>query len=158
MWSDEESEGWETERMPDISVSTGFSQSSFDSSNRSPRAELSMLSGERSEADSEVRSPAPKRFKWTEEEEKNLSKSPVDRQWSPVLAKTDDGRQVVTVSTSSEASQEIVDIVPSGMRRVRYPDTGRPSIIPDDDVVEQCFREVFSQDEEEETGEDEGER
>ena len=197
MWSEEEEdddcEDWDTEIMPDISVSTdveGGSQASFltdetSSSVRSPRAELSMYTPDKKISNNDQEkddvspgSPAPKRRKlmgWTDEEEK-LEVTPAERSviWSPVLAKIEDGRPTVTVSSSSEESDEAfmkrveeerreeraarsrLDLeVPEGMRQVRFR-SGRTTVIPDNDVVEQVFHEVFNaEDSEDDEGEEE---
>ena len=168
MWSTDESEDVETEVMPDVTVSSeaGWSQSSLGSSVKSPRAELSSHDGcifsafvddvnvRKEEADSSPRSPAAKRMRWTEEEEK-LSNSPLIREWTPVLSKMEDGRQPVTISTSSGSSMETgpdtMRVTRSMMtaegpvweRQVRYPDDGKATFIPDNDVVENVFYELF---------------
>ena len=213
MWSEEEEDvdddDWETEVMPDVSVSTDtnngsqLSQGSIwsqSTTNRSPRAELSMNSpvGDENDDDEneevmndmknaenvneedddehdECRSPAPKRFKmmvqWTSDEEKlalPAASKPTD--WSPVLVKTDDGREVVTIGSSSseEVVGEVADLeeemrkasmdceVPEGMRLVSY-NTGEIAAIPDNDVVEEVFHELFNGEDGLEKEEDQGE-
>ena len=176
------------------------SLTSRSTADRSPRAELSMNTPERDEEDEgvsddqdqgddekndedddsdECRSPAPKRFKmtqWTSEEEKlAIPAASRSADWSPVLAKTDDGRQVVTISSSSEEGLREVDnkvdalevemrrasmevSVPEGMRIVSY-NTGEITTIPDNDIVEEVFQELFNGgdgcDEEKDQGEEE---
>ena len=158
MWSEDESEDWETEVMPDVSVSeSDVTQGSVISSIKSPRAELSYQGGDSSrDTDPDLRSPAAKKMRWSEKEEQVLTRSPIVREWTPDLAKVDDGRQVITISTSSGSSGDEVkeEKVPVGKRRVKYPGTNRTELIPDNDICEDVFNTVFSECVQGETGEE----
>ena len=158
MWSEDESEGWETEVMPDVSVSeSDLTQGSVQSSVKSPRAELSYQGGDTSrDTDPDLRSPAAKRMRWSGQEEQLLSRSPLVREWTPELTKVDDGRQIVTISTSSGSSGDDnkEEEIPVGKRRVRYPGTNRTELIPDNDICEDVFNTVFGECIQGEPGED----
>ena len=159
MWSEDESEGWETEKMPDVSVSeSDVTQGSVVSSIKSPRAELSYQGGDSSrDTDPDLRSPAAKRMRWSGREEHQLSRSPIVREWTPELTKVDDGRPVVTISTSSGSSvddNKEEEYIPVGKRRVKYPGSNTTELIPDNDICEDVFNTVFSECIQGENGED----
>ena len=122
----EEEEGeWETEVMPDVTIST-------EASIKSPRAELSMnLPSEQDqvpadgaaenaarandddggESDQSIRSPPAKKVvvQWTDDEEKlALPAASQAADWSPTLVKVNDGRPILNVSTSSESEESFL--------------------------------------------------
>ena len=176
MWSEDEEvedageysgEGEDHEDQGDITFMTegGSGGSSF----FSPRAELSMaelssvIEDDQMEEES-PQSPAHKKmrmFQWTSEEEKlspSTDMSPIE--WSPVLAKIEDGREVHTVSTSSESTKDEQEEGVSPEGRVKVDSEGhvnaeqirdipgRLNNFPDTEVIDQAFSEVFGDQEE----------
>ena len=177
---EEEDDEWETDVMPDVTVST-------DASAKSPRAELSMnISGDHNvaedqeplqdhvadnvddddegESDSSFRSPPAKKVvvQWTDEEEKlALPAASQSADWSPTLAKIEDGRLILNVSTSSESEESFLrregeriaareERNQSVLEELRQIEVGQgdPVMIPDNDAYEQVVQ-VFYQDDDE---------
>ena len=204
MWSEEEEDDvvveeeedeWDTEIMPNVTMSTEGDGESI----KSPRAELSMFVDdsavpvvdeeeeekvdeevegegdqqedglENNDEDSDERSPPAKKVivQWTDKEERMaLPAASRSADWSPVLAKIDDGRPVLDVSTSSESEEEFLRREgerikkrdqETAMRMVEL-GLGDAVQIPDNDVYEQVVHAVYQDDADEigDIDEDEG--